>query len=38
MTALLDFKNKGFIGVFSCEKLLQVNHQCRMGQQDDWQE
>lgn len=38
MTELSDFKNEDFIGVFSCEKLLQANHRCGMGQQEEWQE
>lgn len=35
MTALLDFKNEGFIGIFPCEKLLLANRLCRMAQQED---
>lgn len=38
MTALLDFKNEGFIGIFPCEKILRANHQCGMAQLEDWQE
>lgn len=38
MTALLDFKNEGFIGILSCEKLLQANRLCGMSQLEDRQE
>lgn len=38
MTALLDFKNEGFIGIFLCEKFLLASRLCRMAQLEDRQE